>query len=158
MTVRIRKLEHDMITIGTGIIIFGFWSFIKFALTNIFLGMRRYESVDGRYTALVTAVIWGVAALAPLIYLWIGMSARAEGKGRRRSILNLIMLAIIILLSTIVILAEIFALISLKNVIEMAFTLIIDLTRLVFLLELFADSITLRVLRKQQRIGEGCEE
>lgn len=147
-----------MITIGTGVIVFGFWAFIKFALTNLFLGMQRYGAVDDRYTTLFTVIVWGFAALAPLIYLWIGMSARAEGKGRRKTILYLIMLAIIILLSTVVILAELFALIALKNVIEMAFTLIIDLTRLVFLVELMVDSITLRVLRKQQRKGEEGKE
>lgn len=143
-----------MITIGTGVIVFGFWAFIKFVLTNIILGMQRYETVDDQYANLFTVLIWGFAVLSPLVYLWIGLSARAEGKGRHKSFLYLIMLAIVILFGTIVILGEIAALILLTNVIELIVTLFIDLTRIVFLTELMADSITLRVLRKRQRIGE----
>lgn len=146
-----------MITIGTGIIAFGFWSFIKFVLTFFIMGSEYVGITDDQYRTFLMIFVWAFAALSALVYLWIGLSARAEGKGKHKSVLYLIMLGVIILFSSVVIVLEILSLTSLTKLDEMIVTLIIDVTRMVFLVELMIYSITLRILRKRQRAGEGSK-
>ena len=102
----------------------------------------------------IAIFVWAVAILIPLVYLWIGMSARAEGRGKRKSALYLFMVGWIIFVSTIAILMELYSLSKLKDWFEIIVTLIIDLTRYVFLIELMVYSVTLRKLRKEQSRGE----
>ncbi|MBQ3285552.1 MAG: hypothetical protein IJH40_07925 [Ruminococcus sp.] len=160
MDVKIRRLESNMTTIGTGIIAFGFWSFAKFLLSYFIMG-SEYLGVADDDTKLVAAIIaWSIAVLSPLLYLWIGLSARAEGKGKHKSVFYLIIVGLIILLSILVIGVEIVSFVlskSLVNRAEMVVTMIIDVTRMIFLIELMVYSIKLRRLRKQLRKGEANE-
>lgn len=154
MDVKIRRLESNLTTIGTGIIAFGFWGFLKFILSYLFLGAQSVGIDDDEYITVVAIFVWAVAILIPLVYLWIGMSARAEGRGKRKSVLYLFMVGWIIFVSTIAILLELYSLSKLKDWFEIIVTLIIDLTRYVFLIELMVYSISLRKLRKEQSRGE----
>lgn len=154
MDVKIRRLESNLTTIGTGIIAFGFWGFLKFILSYLFLGAQSVGIDGDEYITVVAIFVWAVAILIPLVYLWIGMSARAEGRGKRKSILYLFMVGWIIFVSTIAILMELYSLSKLKDWFEIIVTLIIDLTRYVFLIELMVYSISLRKLRKEQSRGE----
>ena len=154
MDVKIRRLESNLSTIGTGIISFGFWGFLKFILSYLFLGAQSVGIDGDEYITVVAIFVWAVAILIPLVYLWIGMSARAEGRGKRKSALYLFMVGWIIFVSTIAILMELYSLSKLKDWFEIIVTLIIDLTRYVFLIELMVYSISLRKLRKEQSRGE----
>ena len=154
MDVKIRKLESNLTTIGTGVIAFGFWGFLKFILSYLFLGAQSVGIDGDEYITVVAIFVWAVAILIPLVYLWIGMSARAEGRGKRKSALYLFMVGWIIFVSTIAILLELYSLSKLKDWFEIIVTLIIDLTRYVFLIELMVYSISLRKLRKEQSRGE----
>ena len=154
MDVKIRRLESNLTTIGTGIIAFGFWGFLKFILSYLFLGAQSVGIDGDEYITVIAVFVWAVAILIPLVYLWIGMSARAEGRGKRKSALYLFMVGWIIFVSTIAILLELYSLSKLKDWFEIIVTLIIDLTRYVFLIELMVYSITLRKLRKEQSRGE----
>ena len=154
MEVKIRRLESNMITIGTGIIAFGFWGFIKFILSYLLLGAQSVGIADDEFRTVIAVSVWGFAILTPLVYLWIGLSARAEGRGKRKSILYLLMVGWIIFFSSIVLLLELYSLTAMKDWFEIIVTLIIDLTRFVFLIELMVYSISLRKLRKQQNRGE----
>ena len=154
MNVKIRKLESNLTTIGTGVIAFGFWGFLKFILSYLFLGAQSVGIDGDEYITVIAVFVWAVAILIPLVYLWIGMSARAEGRGKRKSALYLFMVGWIIFVSTIAILLELYSLSKLKDWFEIIVTLIIDLTRYVFLIELMVYSISLRKLRKEQNRGE----
>lgn len=153
MEVKIRRLESNLTTIGTGVIAFGFWGFLKFVLSYLFLGAQSV-GIEDDATVVLTVFAWGFAILTPLVYFWIGMSARAEGRGKRKSVLYLLMVGWIIFFSTIVILLELYSLTALNDWFEIIVTLIIDLTRYVFLIELMVYSISLRKLRKEQSRGE----
>ena len=154
MDVKIRRLESNLTTIGTGVIAFGFWGFLKFILSYLFLGAQSVGIDGDEYITVIAVFVWAVAILIPLVYLWIGMSARAEGRGKRKSALYLFMVGWIIFVSTIAILMELYSLSKLKDWFEIIVTLIIDLTRYVFLIELMVYSISLRKLRKEQSRGE----
>ena len=154
MDVKIRRLESNLTTIGTGVIAFGFWGFLKFILSYLFLGAQSVGIDGDEYITVIAIFVWAVAILIPLVYLWIGMSARAEGRGKRKSALYLFMVGWIIFVSTLAILMELYSLSKLKDWFEIIVTLIIDLTRYVFLIELMVYSISLRKLRKEQSRGE----
>lgn len=161
MDAKIRRLENNMSTIGFGVIAFGFWSFIKFALTYLMLGAQHYGITETEYSTVAAILLWTFAVLSPLVYLWIGLSARAEGGGKHKSVLYLIALNLIVLFSTLVIILEILSLFFMDDLVylgEMIVTLIIDLTRMIFLVELMVYSIMLRTIVKQQRKGEEGSE
>ena len=64
----------------------------------------------------------------------------------------------IITFSTLVIFLELFSLYRLERVLTVTVTIIIDVTRMIFLIELLVYSITLRTLRKEQSAEEGSKE
>ncbi|MBQ3264154.1 MAG: hypothetical protein IJH07_00110 [Ruminococcus sp.] len=155
MDAKRRRLENNLYTIGTGIIAFGFWSFAKFALNYMLLGSDSYVDPAEEYRTTAIVFIWAFSALSPLVYLWIGLSARAESRGKRKRILYLIMTGIIVAFSVLVIVVDLIALAySDVGILRVIITMIIDLTRMIFLIELLASSVSLRRLRRRQRKGE----
>jgi hypothetical protein len=152
MDVTIRRLENNLTTLGTGIIVFGFWSLLKFAVSYFTLGDQMFEETNGDIDATVIFFSWLFAVLFALVYLWLGLCARAEGNGKRKSLLYLIVIGVIATLSTLIIAAEVLSLFLLKDEIDtVLITLVIDLTRMIFLIELFYSSIKLRHLRTMQQ-------
>ena len=159
MGATIRRLENNLNTLGAGVIAFGFWAFIKFALSYLMMGSGIWEDIEEEIQTAVIITAWIISALSALVYLWLGLSARAEGKGKRKRIFYLIVIGVIITFSALVIVAEILALVTLSDSLgKIIITLIIDATRMVFLIELLASSIKLRVLRKEQLKKEANAE
>lgn len=154
----IRRLENNLMTIGSGVIAFGFWSFIKFVLSVLVLGNDYLNIQDREDTKIFTVTAWVFAILSALVYLWIGLSARKQSKGKKMTVLYLIMAAWIITFSTITIILEFLSIITLSDKLEsLIITLIIDVTRMVILLELFCSAIKLRVLKKQKaKVGNAA--
>lgn len=151
MGVKIRRLENNLVTLGAGIIAFGLWSVIKFSLTNLMMGKEFTDTLDNEYRLAFNLI--GIAFIIGsfLIYLWIGLSARAEGKGKRKKIFYLIAVVIIIIYSILMILYECFLMIiSEEGILSFVVAMIVDGTRTVFLIELLYSSITLRRLKKQR--------
>ena len=84
-----------------------------------------------------------------MLRCFIGLSARAEGKGKRKSVLYLVFTGIIMLVYSFLIIFEaVYFMVQLKHIFTMIVTLIIDVTSLVFLIELMINSIRIRKLRK----------
>ena len=151
----IRRLENNLATLGGGIIAFGFWAFVKFAL-SFMPGTSAWDYVEEALRTAVTIITWMIAALIALIYLWVGLSARAEAAGKRKSVLYLIAIGFIIIFSTAILVLEVSSVFTeFEHLFRLIIALIIDVTRLVFLVELLASSIKLRVLRKQLSRSEG---
>lgn len=153
MGAKTRRLENNLVTLGTGIIAFGLWAFIKLILTVMLLGSDYYEDVGEEDQLLVAIATWVVAILTVLMYVWLGMSARAEGKGKRKNPVYLFFVGIISVYSFTVILIETIYLITEFKTIDDPLTLIIsiiiDVTRMIFLIELIYSSVALRRIRKQ---------
>ncbi|WP_405342173.1 hypothetical protein [Ruminococcus sp.] len=157
MGAKTRRLENNLVTLGTGIIAFGLWAFIKLILTVLFLGSAYFEDSPEEQRLAVIIATWVVAVLTLLMYVWLGLSARAEGKGKRKKPVYLFVVGMIIVYGFIMILIEVFLMITKFNEIEdplsLFITIIIDVTRMIFLFELIYSSVTLRKIRKQAREG-----
>lgn len=154
MDVTIRRLENNLVTVGTGIIMFGLWAFIKSILTALLIGMDYIDNATEEEQLLFSIASWIFAVLSVLMYLWLGLSARAEGKGKRKSPVYLFFVGMICLFSISAILYEIYTLtVQFKTVddpVTLLVTIIIDVTRLIFLFELIYSSVMLRRIKKQK--------
>ena len=157
MGAKTRRLENNLVTLGTGIIAFGLWAFIKLILTVVFLGSAYFEDSPEERRLAVMIATWVVAVLTLLMYVWLGLSARAEGNGKKKKPVYLFVVGIISVYGFVMILIEVFIMITKFNKIDDPFslfiTIIIDVTRMIFLIELIYSSVTLRKIRKQAREG-----
>ena len=158
MGAKTRRLENNLVTLGTGIIAFGLWAFIKLILTVVFLGSAYFEDTAEEYRFIAVMIAtWVVAVLTLLMYVWLGLSARAEGNGKKKKPVYLFVVGIISVYGFVMILIEVFIMITKFNEIDDPFslfiTIIIDVTRMIFLIELIYSSVTLRKIRKQAREG-----
>lgn len=157
MGAKTRRLENNLVTLGTGIIAFGLWAFIKLILTVVFLGSAYFEDSPEERRLAVMIATWVIAVLTLLMYVWLGLSARAEGNGKKKKPVYLFVVGIISVYGFVMILIEVFLMITKFNKIDDPFslfiTIIIDVTRMIFLIELIYSSVTLRKIRKQAREG-----
>lgn len=157
MGAKTRRLENNLVTLGTGIIAFGLWAFIKLILTVVFLGSAYFEDSPEERRLAVMIATWVIAVLTLLMYVWLGLSARAEGNGKKKKPVYLFVVGIISVYGFVMILLEVFLMITKFNKIDDPFslfiTIIIDVTRMIFLIELIYSSVTLRKIRKQAREG-----
>lgn len=151
MEVQKRKLEVNLSTLGTGVILFGLWTFIKYALSYVLFGTEFDEAVTAEKLLILNIITWGFVVIALLIQCYIGFSARAEGKGKHKGIFYLILTAIELLLSAISVAIEIAVLFTYHSeIFSLIVTLVIDVTSMVFLAEVLIYSVKLRRLRKAQ--------
>lgn len=157
MGAKTRRLENNLVTLGTGIIAFGLWAFIKLILTVVFLGSAYFEDSPEERRLIVMIATWVIAVLTLLMYVWLGLSARAEGNGKKKKPVYLFVDSIISVYGFVMILIEVFIIITKFNEIDDPFslfiTIIIDVTRMIFLIELIYSSVTLRKIRKEAREG-----
>lgn len=155
MGAKTRRLENNLVTLGTGIIAFGLWAFIKLLLTVMFLGSAYFADSPEEQRLAVVIATWVVAVLTLLMYVWIGLSARAEGKGKRKKPVYLFVVGMISVYGFVMILIEVYFIITEFNRITDPLTLfistVIDVTRMIFLIELIYSSVSLRRIRKQAR-------
>lgn len=151
MDVKIRRLEDNLITLGAGVIAFGMWSFIKNLLTNLTMGESFSGTIGSQNQIALNLIGFGIIIISFLIHLWIGLSARAEGRGKRKRIFYLIAVGFIILCSILLILTEILLMILFAEInLSIAVTIIVDITKTVFMIELLYSSVTLRKVKKQR--------
>lgn len=154
----VRRLENNLMTIGTGVIAFGVWSFVKFALSYLLLGDDYWDDMAEEIKTAVVIIVWVYSVLNVLMYLWLGLSARAEGRGKKKRLFYLIVIGIVATYSVFIIVLELASLFTYFHAVtETVVAIIIDVTRMVFLIEIMASAAKLRVLRKEQLKKEAAQ-
>lgn len=93
-SVKFRRNSNTLVDLGTGIIIFGFWSIIKLATYTILdipiYDLSVYDDLDQSDLPLIMAMLYAMLAADVLVRIIVGLNARAEGRGKIRSSLYLI--------------------------------------------------------------------
>lgn len=146
-----RRREINLITIGTGVILFGLWTVIKIALSNILIGIKIDGVMSDDLILLINIVLWVFVGIDFLARCYIGFSARTEGKGKHKSIFYLILTGLMIASYSAMIPLEFSAIFtSGDDVLNMIITIGIDITSIAFLVELMINSIGLRRIKKPQ--------
>ena len=159
MNTQIRKNEINLEILGTAIITFGIWAIIK----NLILSPIYNQSLSNLMAddALnnLNIIIWAVLAVDVLIRCLIGISARAEGRGKPRGIWYLILTAVFFAFYVITVILEIIAFANMEDtLIEAIATVIIDATSAVLLFEVLVYGIRLHRLRKNNNEGNKLHE
>ena len=148
-----RRREINLITIGTGVILFGLWTVIKIALSNILIGIKIDGVMSDDLILLINIVLWVFVGIDFLARCYIGFSARAEGKGKHKNIFYLILTGLMVATYSSMIPLEISAIFtSGEDVLNMIITIGIDITSIAFLVELMINSIGLRKIKKLQSV------
>ncbi|MCR5653137.1 MAG: hypothetical protein K6F88_04980 [Ruminococcus sp.] len=150
MEAKIRRTQDNLFVLGTSVIAFGLWNLIKFTVYFFFNSDDIKQAVDEKYFIFSIIVTWVMFFISFLLRCFIGISARAEGKGKRKSVLYLVFTGIIMSVYFLIIVFETFFFIfQLEHIFTMVVTLIIDITSFMFLLELMINSIRIRHLRRE---------
>ena len=151
MNAKIRKREINLITLGSGVILVGLWIFLKFALTLLIHGNEIEEEFPSVVIFWANVILWIIAALILLMSLYIGLSARAEGKGKKKTIVYLILSGVMACFDLIIVILDAYLLFApTSDIFNVIVTLIIDATVLVMLVELIVNAVGVRRLRKEE--------
>ena len=161
--VLIRKSRNNLIVVGTGIVLFSIWTVIKTMGSIILLRDETVAAIrdmadTGTYALsynAVLAVIIVSGALASavilLINLYVGASAIAEGRGKRKSIVYLLLAGLMIILTIISIGANVAHIDAVEQ--RGAYTrdtslsaIIIDITSIIMLIDMITASVRIRKL------------
>lgn len=171
-SVQLRKTKNTLMVVGTGILVFGVWTALKF-LGMLFLTRKGIiESV--RNTANVTEftisdeLLFGILLVFAVIYLLFGLGARAiigfsaiaEARGRRRGKLYIPLTAVFILLNFLELINIIRQIVT-GDIPEnraggsLVITLIIDLTSMIMMVQMLA---AVHSIRKHRATEEQAVE
>ena len=148
------KIEINLITTGTGLMFFGLWTFIKFFLTTVFLGVEYDDNTSDEVKLIATIIAIIAVAIVSALFCYVGLSARAEGKGKKKSVVYLIVNGFILFFHILIIILETVSLLFGVNIFTIVVTIIIDATAAVLMLEVMINSIKLRKIRRHKRIME----
>lgn len=148
------KIEINLITTGTGLMFFGLWTFIKFFLTIVFLGVEYDDNTSDEVKLIATIITIIAVAIVSALFCYVGLSARAEGKGKKKSVMYLIVNGFLLFFHILIIIIEAAALLFGENILTIIITMIIDATAAVLMSEVMINSIKLRKIRRHKRIME----
>ncbi|MEE1104856.1 MAG: hypothetical protein UH083_02750 [Ruminococcus sp.] len=155
MEVKTRRLENNMITLGTGIIAFSIWALLKYALTS-FSDLSPPETMTAEARVVFYIIIIVFSLTDVLLHFYIGVSARSEGKGKKKTPLYLVLSALIILVYVLGIAFEIYQLFFSKNYFTLFVTTLVDVTSTIIFIEMFVYAVQLRGIRRQKRKKEAA--
>ena len=160
---KMRRSQTTLITTGLAVIIFGGWNIIKMVMLILFAPQTMHMyweetlSVAGSYDKFYDTVFNIVNIVLLFIFFlvrfYIGRAAIAEGSGRRRS-------CVYIILACIMACADMLEISNIARNLDMnsqlltnnIVTIIVDATALILLIEMIISAIK---VRKMMRIAEG---
>ena len=149
MGAKTRRLENNLMTVGTGVAAFGVWAFVKYILTAFVLNEEIEDSMEPSRLKVIYIFVFSLTLLDFLMRCFIGFSARAEGKGKNKGVFYLVITVLLILIYAFNIVVEIIGYITFPPaLLTMVVTLLIDVTSAAMLVELFVSSVKLRKLRR----------
>ena len=170
-----RRSQNTLIIVGTGIIVFSIWTLIKTVgmtlmnWTDILTELRSVQGLDD--PSISDTALFTILMIVLLIYLgggillrlFVGLSAIAEGLGKRRSILYILAAAFMIWSSFSGCLISIAGLLSGETAEESSIILqnrpsvsamIIELTSLIMMVQMVVSAIRIRWFRKTAAPGK----
>ena len=150
--IKMRRYQNLLTVSGLGVIIFGLWTVLKTILL-LFLQEDMVDDLpDGLfYRVLFFTLIGGVLLIDFLIRLFVGLSARAEGFGKKKGY-GYIVVAILIAIASLVSLVLIFFDTADRSILELIVSFIVEATSMIATVELLVAAFTVKKLKKE--LGE----
>ena len=157
MQKEIRRCRDNLVSIGTGVALFGIWTVVRIIMTIILerdmliSQIKNVVELSTGQIIIVLGIIIGIFALVILsIHLYIGISARKEGLDYKKRTGYLIANGLFIIIYCFAITAEIINFTwAFRTITEGIATIFIDITMLVTLGELMFNAVRVRKLTEQ---------
>lgn len=149
--VKMRRYQNLLMISGLGVIAFGLWTILKTILLLFVKENTLAELPDSLARVIFIVVLVVVLAVDFLFRLFIGLSARAEGQGKKKGyayIVFAILLAIFSLASVVLIFFDV----GETSILELTVSVIVEVTSLIVVIELLVAAFTVKKLRKE--LGE----
>lgn len=154
--VKLRRYENLLTLSGLGVIAFGAWSVLKALLFMLYRGEvfepMLADIADNRLAKLLVFVIVAVVLLFVFaVRLYVGLSARAEGHGRKKGVVYVVIAILMALFSVLSLLSIFFdSEARLKNsMLEIIVSFVVETTSLIVIVELLVAAFTVKKLRKE---------
>ena len=159
MDAKTRKTAINLITLGTGVVFFGIWKLVKSLVSFILLDAELHENLTEEMILFTKIFFWSLIGISFILNLYVGLSARALGKGKNTSSFFLVVAGIIVFFRSIIAAIELIAaFLDHGDTINLIITAFIDITTIVFLVELMVYSIRLKKIRKAEPAKEAEHE
>ena len=159
MDAKTRKTAINLITLGTGVVFFGIWTLVKSLVSFILLDAELHENLTEEMILFTKIFFWSLISVSFILNLYVGLSARALGKGKNTSSFFLVVAGIIVFFRSIIAAIELIgAFLDYGDTINLIITAFIDITTIVFLVELMVYSIRLKKIRKAEPAKEAEHE
>ena len=152
--IKYRRNCNTLVVLGTGVILYGFWSIIKLAMCLIF-GVELFdendlESLGPIGISFVMVIVVIIMAVDVFIRLHVGLRARYEGAGQKAGKAYLVGCVWLILESTFAIAIVIPDLINMDgDFLDTYLSVFMELCSLAFSIEVFIAAISVRKYRKK---------
>ena len=146
---KMRRYQNLLTVSGLGVIIFGLWSVLK---TILLLFMKEgilSEIPDDTFVRVMFfLILGGILLVDVLIRLYVGLSARAEGFGKKKGY-GYVVIAILMALASLTSLVLIFFDSNEQSIWELIVSVIVEATSLVVTIELLIAAFTVKKLKKE---------
>ena len=160
MEKQLRKKQNMLGISGIAVIVFGIWSIAKLVINALYMPERIskfFNASEGGVSDPVEDTIVFVAVLIIVaidlgLRLLVGLSARAESKGKKKSIFYLIV-AIILVLSSVFSIIVTFQSFFADSIFDTIIAIFLDLTSILALCDVITSSFGIRSLKK--KIAQG---
>lgn len=156
MEIELRRRRSELLTLGYGIIAFGLWSVLKTYLYTwvdpIFNEVEVQEQYKTAATILAYVMITIILALDFGLRLYVGMSARAEGMGKKKGRGYIIVAGLMLLASAVLWLASLGYVqnrAESESLMDYVISMVVDLTSIAILARLIYNAVKVRQLRRQ---------
>lgn len=148
----VRRDRDTLYVIGTGIIALGAWALVKYVMLYLRYSQQLTEAIgkdgeDGAVVSVILGIIIGLALFELVLHLVVGLSARAEGQGKRKGLLYLICAVLLAMLTFAYVCLDVFGLVAIGEIgdkIDIVIEGIIDFTSFAMLAGLIAATVRLR--------------
>ena len=151
MEAKIRRLEDNLITLGTGVVLFAVWTIVKYMLTLYSEGLRQAAASYQEEGTAVYVISYALMMSDFLLRCFVGFSARAEGMGSKKGNGYILWACVLLFLYALSVLLEaVFFFFLAEDVLNMIITMFIDATSAFFTADLIFSAVSVRKLRSQR--------
>lgn len=161
----LRRHQNTLVIIGSGVIMFGLWSVIKtiaFSILNreevlqMVSGGVALSETDQKVYLLIYYIFMAILLLIDLSFrVYVGRSARREGRGRKRKrdgVAYLVIAALIALFCVIGTVADVMEILDLSsatdNILSLLVSVFIDVTSFITMVELIRAAVRSRQIKR----------
>lgn len=156
METELRRRRSELLTLGFGIISFGVWSVLKTYLYTwvdpIFTEIDVAEEYKTAAAILAYVMITVILAMDLGLRLYVGMSARAEGLGKKKGRAYIVVASVMLVISIVLWLASLgYVQSKAENdtLMDYIVSMVVDLTSIAILARLVYNAVKVRQLRRQ---------